>query len=290
MQGYRTSILEIYEHAIETLVKCGIKRDVIDYRMGYKKPRKPTAAFSEFLINRQLGDWTESLFRTEVNKKLEGFKAVKYGAAGRLVVGDPKFNNFFENYHKEIKRIGKRPDLLIFKRKDLEDLKMPDDISEMESSCLQNVAKKAVVAIEVRSSKYYAATYKKVTRKEQSFTPKLEDLPILTHWIVEHEVPCFYTQIFFDEIYIISFEKILQIIKETGNKYIGRMEKNQRKSTFYIPLSEGVCIGQITEDPEWEPKIEKLPDGRVIIYATPHGGKMNLDARALSEYLKLEAF
>jgi len=249
MQDYPTGILKLYEDAIEALVACKISREIVDFRRGYKKPRRPTAAFSSFLINRQFGDWSETLLRKEINNRLNGFKALKYGAGGRLIVGHPDFPKMFDEYHKELNEIGKRPDLIFFKEETVKKFNLLDDVSEWESKPLIEIAKLAVSAIEVRSSKYYASMYEKKKGKKQSYTPKLEDIPLLTHWVAVHGVPCFYAQVFMDEAHIISFEKILQIIQKTGNQYIGRMEKNQRKSTFYIPVSEGVLIGKVTENP-----------------------------------------
>jgi len=283
---YKDHILQMYDRAIQALVNCGISQNVTDYRHGYTTPRRPTAAHSNFLINRQLGDWTESLLRASFNQQFEEYKAAKYGAGGGLVAGDAGFKEMFTDYHAEIRTIGKRPDLLIFNRETFDRLHLPDDISEFEPSQLYETAKAATRAMEVRSSRYLAAQYRRVKRQEQSFTPKLEDLPILTHWIVEHEVPCFYTQVFFDEVHMISFEKILQVIQDTGDKYIEQVERNQRKSTFYIPLSEGVLIGQIVENPAWEANVKSMSDGRIIIYTTPHNGRMDL-RKELIQYLGL---
>lgn len=287
MQRYGNHILRLYERTIEALMSCQIPSNIIDYRHEYTAPRRPTAAHSNFLINRQLGDWTESLLKIGFNHKFEEFKALRYGAAGRLVAGDVGFKEMFRKYHEEIREIGKRPDLLLFKREHIDNLNLPDDISEFEPSRLLEIAKVATRAIEVRSSRYLASKYRETKGKEQSFTPKLEDLPILTHWIVKHGVPCFYTQVFFDEVHMISFERILQIIQDTGDEYIRRMERNQRKSTFYIPVSEGVLIGQITDAPIWKAKTKVMSDGRVIIYATPQGGRMNVNMDMLNRYLGL---
>lgn len=286
-EEYKDRIIRKYDRVIDVLRGRGIERDVIDYRHGYITPRRPTAAHSNFLINRQLGDWSESILRQGLSDSFDEFKAVRYGAAGGLVAGDPSFKEMFQRYHEEIRRIGKRPDLLLFKREHVNELNLPDDISDFAASRLFDIARQATKAIEVRSSRYRASKYREVKEKEQSFTPKLEDLPILTHWIVEHEVPCFYSQVFFDEAHMISFEKILQIIQETGDEYIRRVERNQRKTTFYIPVSEGVHIGQITEDPRWEAKLKVMSDGRVIIYATPQGGRMEVDTEVTSRYLGL---
>lgn len=275
-QQFRDQTLQMYEGALESLVKCGISRNIIDYRREYVTPRRPTAAHSDFLINRQLGDWIESLLRTSFNQQFEEHKAARYGAGGNLIAGDAGFREMFTDYHTEIKTIGKRPDLLIFNRENFGRLHLSDDISESEPPRLSEIARAATRAMEVRSSRYLAAVYRQVKGREQSFTPKLEDLPILTHWIVEHGVPCFYTQVFFDEVHMISFLKILQIIRETGDQYIDQVERNQGKSTFYIPVSEGALIGQIVEAPIWEAGVKSMNDGRIIIYATPHGGRMDL--------------
>jgi hypothetical protein len=285
-QSYRDRLLTIYDDTIESLEQHNIPREVVDYRVGYRTPRRPTAAHSDFLINRQFGDWTETLLRTSFNAQVENYKAVRYGAGGNLIAGDPGFIEMFTSYHAEIRRIGKRPDLLIFDRDIKSQMNLPDDISEFESSGLVEIARRSARALEVRSSRYLAARYRQVKEKDQSFTPKLEDLPILTHWIAEHGIPCFYTQVFFDEAYMISFEKILEIICDTGVEHIDKVARNQGKSTFYIPVSEGILIGQVIENPRWTAETKYMSDGRVIIYTTPSGGKMEL-RREILQFLDL---
>jgi hypothetical protein len=280
-QSYGKHILQMYETAIEKLVNSGISRDIVDYRLKYKaakykSPRAPTSAHSNFLINRQVGDWTETLLRTSFDQQFKGFKAIKYGVGGNLVAGDDGFKDMFQHYHAEIKTIGKRPDLLVFDEETVVKLKLPDDISEFDSAPLTVIAKQAIAGLEVRSSKYLASIYRKVKQKEQSFTPKLEDIPILTHWIVEHSVPSFYVQVFFDEVHMISFEKILQIVQETGDKYIDQKERNQMKKTFYLPVTVGMQIGQIVDPPVWKAEQKCTADGRIIPYAIPENGRMEL--------------
>lgn len=281
-QNYAKKILQMYENTIEKLVHSGLSREVVDYRLKYtaaaryKTPRAPTSAHSNFLINRQVGDWTETLLRISFDKQFHEFKAIKYGAGGNLVAGEEGFKGMFQDYHNEIKAIGKRPDLLIFDRNTISNLKLPDDISELEPTPLAEIAKKAIAGLEVRSSKYLAAQYRKVKQKEQSFTPKLEDIPILTHWIAEHGISCFYVQVFFDEVHMISFETILQIIQDTGDKYIDQKERNQMKKTFYLPVTLGIQIGQIVNPPVWKAEQKCTADGRIIPYAIPENGQMEL--------------
>lgn len=65
-----------------------------------------------------------------------------------------------------------------------------DDISRWKLNSLIKVAKLVVSAMEVRSSRYYALKYEEKNKKAK-FTPKLEDLPLLIHWVTVHDVTCF---------------------------------------------------------------------------------------------------
>lgn len=280
-EKYAENILQSYNSAVEKLEETGVPRDFIDFRIKYaspkhKTPRPPTSAHSNFLINRQVGDWAENILRNSFNKQFNEFKAIKYGAGGNLVAGDQGFKQMFQDYHKEIITVGKRPDLLIFKEKTASTLNLTDDISEVEPDQLVEITKKALVGLEVRSSKYLASKYRLVKCKEQSFTPKLEDIPILTHWIIKHKVPSFYVQVFLDEVHMISFESILKIIIETGDKFIDQKERNQMKKTFYLPITLGQQIGRIVEAPGWKAEQKCTPEGRIIPYAKPVDGCLEL--------------
>ena len=285
IRSYVNAVLQTYSKAVKALVEDGISREVIDFHATYKKPRPPTAAFSNFLINREMGDWAEDLLQAEMNYRLSGIKVLKYGNSGRILVGDPRFRKFFHDYHEEVANNGKRPDLLVFREKVCEKMNLPEDISELEWQELPKIARSAEVGIEVRSSKYYACEYQKKKGKPQSFTPKLEDISIVTRWIVVHQIPHFYVQIFFDSVHIISFQKILEIISDTGKHHIKQMQRNQGKSTFYIPLPEGKMIAKFKEQPSWEGSARKAEDGRVEPYVIPRGGKLDLDIDTLVDYL-----
>jgi hypothetical protein len=285
-QNYAAEILKIYDNAVRVLTRQGIKRENVDYRRGYKFPRRPSAAYSESLINQRLAEWTEATLKASFNQQSKNYVAVNYAAGGRLIAGESGFVDVFNKYHSEIRVIGKRPDLLVFDRGTVKRLNLTEDISEMEPQRLIIMARKAARALVVKPGRYLAAQYRKAKGQEQSFTPKLEDLPVITHWIVEHRVPCFYTQVFFDEAYIISFEKILRIVEETGTERMDEVGKNQGKSIFYIPVTEGVLAGQIAEAPKWEAATKVMADGRVIIYASPSGGRMELKEEMM-QYLQL---
>ena len=114
--------------------------------------RVPTLASSEFLTNKEQGDWAESVIHNAINENSDQFCALNYGRDDSLAAGDPGFAEFYEAYRDELNTIGKKPDILIFRRNDIPDPQASDLIDE-------EVVGKAIAAIEVRSSSFRLAKY-----------------------------------------------------------------------------------------------------------------------------------
>ncbi len=116
------------------------------------KGRIPTLASSEFLTNKEQGDWAESVIHDAINEYSLEFRAVKYGRGESLAAGDPGFAEFYSDYRDELNAIGKKPDILIFRRDDIVDGQIAD-LDDVGLVC------KAVAAIEVRSSSFLSSKY-----------------------------------------------------------------------------------------------------------------------------------
>lgn len=114
--------------------------------------RMPTLANSEFLTNKEQGDWAEKIALTAVNESSQEYQAVKYGRDDSLSAGDEGFREFYQEYQNELNDIGKKPDLLIYRKADL---------SKSGNWDLEDVEfiRRAVAAIEVRSSSFLAERY-----------------------------------------------------------------------------------------------------------------------------------
>jgi type II restriction enzyme len=112
--------------------------------------RPPTMANSEFLTNKEQGDWAEKLVQTAINESELGLLAVQYGRSESLAAGDEGFEEFYASYQAELNEVGKRPDILIFERADFPTA--PDTSSD-------EVMSRAIAAIEVRSSSFLANRY-----------------------------------------------------------------------------------------------------------------------------------
>ena len=91
--------------------------------------RPPTMANSEFLTNKEQGDWAEQVVFAAINENSPDYCAVKYGRSDSRAAGDPGFDEFYQTYQDELNNIGKRPDLLIFRRSDVDvqNLDLDDD-------------------------------------------------------------------------------------------------------------------------------------------------------------------
>ena len=114
--------------------------------------RPPSIASSEFLTNKEQGDWAERIVFSAINENSTEYIAFQYGRNDALAAGDSGFADFYTAYQDELNNIGKKPDLLIFRRSDIPDpshIDLDDD----------DVVRRAVAAIEVRSSSFLANRY-----------------------------------------------------------------------------------------------------------------------------------
>ncbi len=113
--------------------------------------RIPTSVSSEFITNKEQGDWAERIVFDAINKETSDYIAVRYGKNDSLSAGDEGFREFYSNYLNELNTIGKRPDILIFKR------------SDYHTGChlTDELVSKALCALEVRSSSFLIEKYNK---------------------------------------------------------------------------------------------------------------------------------
>jgi type II restriction enzyme len=119
----------------------------------------PTMASSEFLTNKEQGDWAERIVFKAINEYSEDYFAVEYGRSESIAAGDDGFADFYMEYQNELNAIGKRPDILIFKVGDF-----PGRIIDIEND---EHIRRAVAALEVRSSSFLADKYSAFMRGRQ---------------------------------------------------------------------------------------------------------------------------
>jgi hypothetical protein len=248
------------------------------------KVRVPTQAFSEFLINRELGDWAERLVAVELEKAGLALKCCGYGRNENLVAGDAGFKEHYLGYHHELRTLGKRPDLLVYR-----DYAPPvEAFAKADSPESIALASKAVAAFEVRSSKQSLGASRSPT--ELSFTPKIEDIHNIMRWVEVHGVPHFYVQVVFGAVYAISFKRILEVLAQGKLKTDFKIEsaqKSQFKATYYLPLTSGVCLSTAFVMPELEAFSRELSKGRILFGVKFAKGSAPFSAAAVKVLLGL---
>jgi hypothetical protein len=179
----------------------------------------PADARSEFLANRAMGDWAERMLTAAILAALPDFRVTQYGNTDRIAAGHPEFKARYLAGLEETRIFGKRPDLLLFPA----NIAVENDLSERSHAETEAMVKRALAAIEVRSSKFEALRYMAVRRKQRddgnksgretpSFTVKVEDLVIVYRWLERHRVPQTYCQVFFDSVFAINFLDIFATI------------------------------------------------------------------------------
>ncbi|MDD3535217.1 MAG: AccI family restriction endonuclease [Candidatus Cloacimonetes bacterium] len=146
-----------YLNEINKLIEQ-IPKALIDFEAPRKMVRTPTQAASNFITNKEQGDWAEKIIFTAINESSEHYVAIKYGKSDDIVAGEEGFSEFFESFQAELDSIGKRPDILLFNKCDY-DSSLGTDISLLPESEIHDYVKKAVAGIEIRSSAFLVNKY-----------------------------------------------------------------------------------------------------------------------------------
>lgn len=337
-----------------------IHTGLIDFSEPRSEASMPTQASSEFITNKQQGDWAEDVLFRAINNNSQNIVAVRYGKSDDFVAGDVGFEKFFNDYQAELDTIGKRPDILLFKKEDF-DATLGRDISSKLNAEIGRYVAKAVAGIEVRSSAFLINRYteeanrvvnyntsraielkdivlkgyfdlleqkrpelipllqqldeisvrtidfRKPTwkssirlqeltsflseikdclkliqkRNSLSITPKVEDLKVVHKWINTYNVPHFYVQVFFDKVYGVSFQHILELVSnpdwEDDKYFIEQDTKNQNKTTIKIPSQDGICLAEAVIEPNHHSIRKELNKGRLLFYVKFDGGEACLD-------------
>ena len=260
-------------------------------------PRPPAVASEAFLSTIAQGRWAEEKVIEAVNSTKYLF-AIRYGQSrydGELISKKDAWKEYVTRVYTEMKKYGKRPDVLIFKKDDI-DITIPSDISEKPEDEIKDIVFKSLAGVEVRSSSYYYDDYVRARGsgdKELSITVKEEDINRILKWRNTYcgSKPIYYVQIFFDKGFYISFDKILNIIERAKNTKVEhyRKEKDRKtgKLTHFIGINHAK-LGLIAEEPPTlVSETIKAWDGKVYAIRMPRGGVFKLTNEFIQELMSL---
>lgn len=239
-----------------------------------------------------MGDWAERMLTSAILAALPEFKVTQYGNTDRIAAGHPEFKVRYLAGLEETRIFGKRPDLLLFPA----NMAVENDLAERGHAETEAMVKRALAAIEVRSSKFEALRYMAVRQKQRddgnksgretpSFTVKVEDLVIVYRWLERHHVPQTYCQVFFDSVFAINFLDIFATIGSGDGYSIETPAKSQEKATIMIPITRGAQVGKATSLPTFAAEHRVTELGRHDAYVVPQGGGFELDAAVMKKVL-----
>lgn len=154
-----------YKDRIEQLINS-IDNSLVEISKERKRGNAPTQVSSEFLTNKEQGDWAEKTLLNGINNNSEKYIAVKYGRDDDIIAGEQGFKEFYEQYQDELDSIGKRPDILIFRKCDFPYKSI--NISHLPINELDLIVPKAVCGIEVRSSAFLMEKYEDSMEKRNA--------------------------------------------------------------------------------------------------------------------------
>ena len=79
---------------------------IVDFELPRDEARIPTQASSNFITNKEQGDWAENLIFRAINDNSTNLVAVKYGKSDDLVAGEDGFDQFYQEFQNG--KIGKK--------------------------------------------------------------------------------------------------------------------------------------------------------------------------------------
>ncbi|HPT71936.1 MAG TPA: AccI family restriction endonuclease [Candidatus Cloacimonadota bacterium] len=163
-----------------TEITTRIPRAIIDFETERVRARIPSQSASNFITNKEQGDWAERIVFDAINNSSQQYKAVKYGKSDDIIAGEDGFDAFYNDFQEELDKIGKRPDILIFNINDYrEDFGL--DISRMSEPAVREYVKQAIAGVEIRSSTFLLERYEAYmnARTERHLNEALEIVSII---------------------------------------------------------------------------------------------------------------
>jgi type II restriction enzyme len=85
-----------YYDRIKELTKA-VPPTLVDFDVPRDPSRTPTQATSNFITNKEQGDWAEGLITRAINETSKNYVAVKYGKSDDLVAGEDGLMIFIKN-------------------------------------------------------------------------------------------------------------------------------------------------------------------------------------------------
>lgn len=267
---------------------------------------------SDFLMRWSQGVWSEKRLIEAVNATGRFF-ALPYGPSG-VAPEDPRG---VELYFERLEAAGisgqKRPDLLVFRRKDQaaaerlverlggeEELPFTSDADDRVQALLD----RAVLAVECENSLWYASkmpsygkemSAKRLAEGKTGFAKsavlptiivKDEDVVRLGAWQEHHRIPIHVWHVFFDRAFGISFDRAKSLfdsgrIAKTVQTFQAPGGATTQKGIYKIYYHYAYELGASVEEPTLRAQAIVDKNGHVLPYVVFEGGRLQLGNAAI---------
>jgi hypothetical protein len=257
---------------------------------------------SDFLMRWSQGVWSEQRLREALDDSRSYF-ALPYGPSGVAPDNDPRaFELYFERLDKAGLAGVKRPDLLVFKKRDrprvealVERYGGPEQLPFTEESRLVELLSCAVIAVECENSLWMArrmpayGTHLTPQRrsggrlglKKTAVLPtvivKNEDLPPLARWEEEQAVPVHVWHVFFDLAFGIPLKDVQRLIKErliepTVQVFQAPGGATTKKVIYKVYYQYAYELGEARSQPTLRADYIEDKNGHILPYVRFEGG------------------
>ena len=266
---------------------------------------------SDFLMRWSQGVWSENRLIEAVNQTKKYF-AIPYGPSGTAPTDDVRA---FELYFERLEEAGlgkiKRPDLLVFKKSDEQEVKkilesvggvqeLPFTVEEK----LKPLLEKAIIAVECENSLWkskkmpdYATEFSpqkrlggKLGLKKTAILPtviiKEEDRLPLKAWQERNPVKIHVWHVFYDQAFGISLDEADRLITEnliqpTTQTFQAPGGATTKKAIYKIYYRYAYPLGEAVEEPSLVSDSVEDKNGHILPYVKFHGGKLVLKDDAI---------
>jgi hypothetical protein len=269
---------------------------------------------SDFLMRWSQGVWSEERITQAVNETDE-FWALPYGPSGVAPDNDVRA---FELYFDRLENAGlgkmKRPDLLIFRKADEQDVlaivESLGGIGELpfmleDTSSMQAILAKALVAVECENSLWkasqmpdFAAELRPQKRlggkpglKKSAVLPTIiikdEDRKPLLDWQYQRGINIHVWQVFYDQAWGMSLDTAERLIADglilpTEQTFQAPGGATSKKAIYKFYYHYGYQLGHSREEPSLIATHITDKNGHILPYVRFVGGSMKLDSEALN--------
>lgn len=235
----------------------------------------------DFLNNQLRGAWAEDVVCSLSDDHRGDLCFVRFGPSMAAMPGQQDHAAVVGAFREIMLVEGKRPDLLAFRRKVWAGF-TPDELvlagqwpRRLLGPADEVLIRKAAAAFEVKTSLWHAAKRRLVNAKPLSVTVKVEEVEGFAAWSRATGLPIVFAQVLFDEVYCLSFGRMLRVINEPdkarrflyqpGDHEVVPQRKSGKDVHHFALYAAHKCAAVAMPNAS-KAVVEVLPDGSVVPY------------------------